>query len=471
MDEFERDEISEELMAEEEILEEEMLEEEITAEPLEEEQPEEQPPPAKPDKPIKGPRFWAWSVAVLLMLFGLVLTVPAAWNLMLGVPAVAGLVSEAGRRYESAGRAYELLAQMDMGSQGMGLSALGLSSGNFYYERQYALTAKRDGPLAILQSEELPPISQVFPARVPRGLRRLAAQCDALAEVYEGVSAQLDLLLMPGEQPDESEWQEMLLTAIEAAKALDGKAEANAIYYETIILQVTAADPEQKQASQERIAALKKDPAGAFWMYEAAERYLAIKDEDYDAVAALCAARLKRNRQDFQAMRDRVKAFYFSGGEAAAFKEADKYAKRAEAKEAMQMAKAEIYYRQGKYDEAIALCDAILDKADFDAPAATPAEETALRGAMEAASVKSTVLLLQGRPGEAIDLLQAARGNPYLLLAAYIAGGEWESEETQNLVMMLNYYGYPVPQAITDLSEGRTTIEKIFTEGWGGFDA
>jgi len=473
LDELEREEITaeprEEVPLEEELTEEDQPAEDRQEEEMIEEEPEEEgQPPEKPEKPIKGPRFWAWSVAVLLMLFGLLLAAPAMLNTMLGLTALTGLANEAGRKYESAARAYTSLYQTEMGAEGLGLGMLGISSGNFYYERQFALVGKLDGPLGLLQSEELPPMSYVFPERIPRGLRKLAAQCDELTEIFENYYGYLQALGEPAEGESESEW---LLEGLEIVRGEDPQADARGLYYETVALLHTAGYPEQKQASLERIAALKKHPAGAFWMYEGAELYFALTDGDYDAVAALCGARLRRNREDFPAMRYRVKALYLSGGEAMALAAADSYAKRPAARDHMQLAKAEIYYRQGEYDKAVALCDGILDKADLDAPAATAAQEAAQRSAMEAADVKSIVLLLQDRPEEAIELLETSRGNPYTLLAAYAVAGEWESERVQGIVMMLAYYGYDIPQAIEDLNEGKTTIAEIFTEGWGGFDA
>jgi len=101
--------------------------------------------------------------------------------------------------------------------------------------------------------------------------------------------------------------------------------------------------------------------------------------------------------------------------------------------------------------------------------------------------VKAVALLLQGKPGEAGDLLNEYMDVLYMygsymgnfdiggymctLLTAYAANGAWEGEEAQMILMQLSMNGYPVPQAITDLSEGKTTVEKIFAEGWGGFDA
>ena len=468
MDELERKEMTADPQ-EEEIEEEQELQGDLAEFELAEDYTQS---PEKPAKPIKGPRFLAWSVAVLLMLFGLVLTLPALWNLVLAIPALSGLVNEAGRRYDTAMEAYELLYNTDMTAQGWGVP--GLTSGKFYYERLYIVMDKREGPLAIIRSQDLPPISSVFPERMPRSLRRISAQCGALSGIAEALYGQLSDLGQPAEGQGESEW---LLEALETVRGADEQAQAHRLYYEAIALMHTAGSPGQKQTNLARIEALKQDPAGAFWMYGDYELYFAFQDEDYDALAAAFDARVKRDRQDLASMQRRVKALYLSAGEAKALAAAKKYARRPAAKGIAQVAKAEVCYRQGKYDEAIALCDGILEKA---VPASGTADGKGDYAAMEAVVVKATALLLQGKPGEAISLLEAVQedpyGNaslafPYTILAAYAAQGEWDGEKAQQLAMMLTYYGYDIPQSVTDLGEGKTTVEEIFTEGWGGFDA
>ena len=474
LDELEREEI-EETVEEEQLEEEQLAEEQPEEEEPEEEQIEELPgeeqPPEKPAKPIKGPRFLAWSVAVLLMLFGLVLALPALWNLVLSIPALSGLASEAARKYDSAAEAYELLYSTDMTAQGWGVP--GLTSGKFYYERMYVVTDKREGPLAIVQSQTMPPISDAFPERVPRSLRKIAARCEALSGIVDAFYELLSGQGQPAEGQGESEW---LLGVLETVRGADGQADAHGLYYEAIALMHTAGDSEQKQANLARIEALKKHPAGEFWMYGDYELYYALQDEDYAALAAAFGARAKRDREDFASMQRRVKALYLSAGETEALAAAKKYARRPAARNIAQVAKAEVCYRQGRCEDAIALCDGILEKA---VPAAETADGKGDFAAMEAATVKATALLLQGRPGEAVELLEAVQENPYggasvsfpyTLLAAYAVQGEWEGEAAQQLAMMLSYYGYDVPESIADLGEGKTTVEKIFTEGWGGFD-
>lgn len=488
MDELEREDITEEEITEEEQPDEELAGEELAGEELageelvdeeliDEELAEEEEPPAKPEKPIKGPRFWAWLVAVLLMLFGLVLTVPALWNAVLAVPALVGLADEAGRKYTSALEAYSQLDTLDMSTQGIGLP--GLSSGNFSMERRYIVWSRLYGPLAIVQSQ---PLENYFPegTRMPRSLRGLAARCDEIAAILEGFYAQLDATAQPAEGQSESEWA---LAALEAARALDDKAGERALYYDTIALQIGTGDPEQKEASLARLEALRKDPAAEPWMHEDIALYFALQDGDYTAMIPMCDARVKRNREDFLTMQYKVKALFLSGEEDKAFKTAAAYGRRAAAKTSMRLTEAELYYRKGEYGKAIALCDEILGAVDFDAVFTTVAELTPLGPAMEAARVKAVALLLQGSPEEARDLLKGAMedAGAYLqymnvdmnayactLLVAYTETGD--EEEAASLEAQLVYSGN-VPQAVTDLRTGNTTVEKIFTEGWGGFDA
>ena len=478
MDELEREEALVEVpeeVPEEEVQDEEMPEEEV---PQEEAPAQEEAKPAKPEKPIKGPRFWAWLIAAVMMLAGLVLSIPAMWNLLLVVPAVSGLISEAGRNYVSASQSYDFLYETDLTAQSFGLS--GLSGGNFYFERQFAMMGKVDGPLALAGNQEIPPISEFFPGRVPRSLRKLARQCDVLYDILEGFYMQMNLLEEPAEGESQAQWQ---LAGLEAARALDGEAEARALYYESLALLIAVQDEDLRQDSLERIEALRANPAAEPWMYDDPALLCARESGDYETLVALCDARLKRNRQDFPAMEIKVKALLLGGSPDKALAAADTYARRAVGKDSMLIVKAEVHYRQGDYDKALALCDGVLEKVSFDVPPATQAQAQALQAAMEAVGVKGIVLLLQGNPGEAAGLLKgvwdAAEQSSvtpslryvHTLLAAYAAAGALEGEEAQNVAMMLMYSGYGIPQAIIDLAEGETTVEEIFTEGWGGLDA
>ena len=478
MDELEREEIAEEEIAEEEQPDEELADEELVDEELaDEDLAEEEQPPAKPEKPIKGPRFWTWLVAVLLMLFGLVLTVPALWNAVLAVPAFAGLVNEAGRKYTSALEAYSQLDTLEAGAQGIGLP--GLSSGDFSMERRYVVWNRLYGPLAIVQSQ---PLENYFPegTRMPRSLRGLAAQCGEIADILEGFYAQLDATAQPAQGQSESEWA---LAALEAARALDDKAKARALYYDAIALQIGIGDPAQKQDSLARLEALRKNPAAEPWMHEDIALYYALQDGDYAAMIPMCDARVKRNREDFPAMQYKVKALFLGGEEDKAFKTAAAYGRRAAAKTTMRLTEAELYYRKGEYGKAVALCDEVLGAVDFNAAFTTVAELAPLGPAMDAVRVKAVALLLQGSPEEARDLLDGTMEavgaylqymnvdmNAYActLLVAYTEAGD--EEEAANLEAQLVYSG-SVPQAVMDLRAGNTTVEKIFTEGWGGFDA
>ena len=492
MDEFEREEIAAGPLENAEIEPEEMpeelqeeLQEETSEEPALEELPEELLPeeaqPAKKAKrPVKGPGAWAWIVAVVTMLLGLILLLPAMWFTSLSIPAVGGLVSEATGHYNKAMSAYQFLYTTDTNTQGFGVP--GLTSGEFPIERQYAMFGKLYGPLYFVQNQSsIPPIADSFPGGVPRSLRKLSAQCDELMAILEPVYAQLDAAGQPAEGQSESEW---ILETLAAAREAGGKAQARKLYYEVLSLYMTAGDPEQKQANLARIEEIKKDPAQEPWMHENMTLYFARQDGDAEAMLALSEARLKRNREDVTAMQDKVKALYLTGREQEAFKAADKYGRLSTAESAMKLLRAELYYRQGEYDKTIALCDPILEAADYEAQFASAEDLAPLGAAMEAARIKGITLMLQGKPEEARDLLTEVRdsvgayssylnidlaGYIYTLLAAHIESGDKEGAAALEAQMQISESD--LPQAIADLRAGKTTVKKIFTEGWGGFDA
>jgi hypothetical protein len=59
-----------------------------------------------------------------------------------------------------------------------------------------------------------------------------------------------------------------------------------------------------------------------------------------------------------------------------------------------------------------------------------------------------------------------------LLAAATEAGDdEYYDSFMENQMLDYIYSGYSLPPALEDLRAGRTTVEAIFTEGWGGFEA
>jgi len=406
---------------------------------------------------------------VLTMLFALPALLAASINLELTVPAVRGLAAEAARNYNDAQRAYRQLEEIDMVARSM---LPGLSSGSFLMERQYAVLGTLYGPLGM---RSMPPISETF-ARVPKSLRKLSQQYNA----FYGIVNNLQGLPGPAEGEDENEY---FLAALEILRDADGPGQANKPYYEAIALLNTIGDPAQKQANLARIATLKADPASEPWMYEEAEFYYAREDADYAALAALCDAHLERNRQDHTYMAIRVKSMFLAGRAEEALAAADAYAKYAEVRDSVWLVKAEIYYRQGEYGKAAALCDEVIGNRDFSAPLASQEDADAALPALEAVSIKGAALLLQGKNQEANDLLvgvwEGIRNNgmgltaqyAYTMLISHIAAKD-DSGAKALIETLQNEYGVAtLPQAITDLQEGKTTVEKIFTEGWGGFDA
>ena len=478
LDENEREFVQDEQLPDEEVQDEEVQDEEVQDEEVlqteetPEEAPGEQPPEEaneKPAKPIKGPGAGGWIVAALVLLFALVMAVPAMWNAGLAVPAVSGLLSEAGKNYQKALNAYEFLFNTDMRTDGW---ELGLTSGNFPFERQYAIHGKLNGPLKITQSENMPRIAEVFFNRLPRGLRKLSAQCDAIDAIFESMNTHL---MMTAEEQSRAEW---LLTGLEAARTADPLAGERRLIYDSLALHFAAGDPDQKKANLARLAALQKEPGAEWWMYEDIAFDYAIADRDYAEVIALSGTRLKRNREDIQTMRYNVKAIFLDSGAEKAFAAADRFARRPAAADAMELVKADIYCAQGDFDRAIALCDGILNGVDFTAPIMTPEQAQELYVAMETVRTKAGVLLaMGGEPEEARDMLYETWGMAdmhgagptmdffHTLLASYILAGD--TEEAAALSQQIG----AVPQSITDLQEGKTTVKEILTEGWGGFDA
>jgi len=381
-------------------------EEEPAAETPTEEIPEKELPaeePDKPEKPIKGPNAWTWLVAALAALFALMMLTPALLNMKLTFPAVAGLIYEAGRDYQSAMNSYEKLYNIDWDlSQ---IQNFGVSCGSFSFERQYAIWGRLYGPLFIVQNQNISLISEVFPERVPRSLRKLSEQCDILDDIFYGLDINI-----PERTEDQTDSQWML-AGLEATRSNDNAAESRRLYYECLTVHfslsdIANGDNNLKADCLERLAALKADPAAEPWMYEELELYFAREDGDYETIFRVCGARLGRNREDLTAMQLRVKALFLNGQEDNAFAAAETYAKHPVAHDVMRLAQAELYYRQGKYDQAIALCDGILGQIDIAAPPNSPAEAERLRTAMDAVKTKGVVLLLQGKPGEARELLK-----------------------------------------------------------------
>jgi hypothetical protein len=140
----------------------------------------------------------------------------------------------------------------------------------------------------------------------------------------------------------------------------------------------------------------------------------------------------------------------------------------------MLLYKAEMKYRDGAYDEAIALADEVTANAQAD--------EAYAAYIPEAAAYKAVALLLSDRAQEALELLRpfveegAQVSNSFVstLLAAAVAAGDeayYDSFEQEQLEIFTYYYGYSMPDSLEALKAGETTVEAIFTEGWGGFDA
>lgn len=436
----------------------------------EEEALDEPPPEAQeqpPQKRIKGPGAFAWLAAVLMLLFGVVMLIPSLCNSMLSVPALTGLLSEAMGQYEDAYAAYDFLEEIEPGIAELGESVFapgsgnvpGYTTGSFLSERRLlTVSRERGGPMSQYAQQYF---SAWFPegTRVPRSLRTISN----IAQAAANRNAQLN--------PDDAE-DVKYLNAIAAARAKDSD-KSRALIYDTLELYAYANQSMVSDEVGQRIEKLRKARGSKPWMYEDIAFYRALRMGDYDFVVHQCEQRLKRNKEDYASMLFKVKALYLAGDKEAAYALAETYGQDPVISNMMLLYKAELKYRDGDYDESIALADEVIAIAGADPQFA--------QYAPEAAAYKGAALLLAGKAQEALDLLRpfaesgAQVSNTFIstLLAAAIAAGDEDYYDTfmaQQLMMYQYTNGYELPPVLEDLRAGRATLQTIFTEGWGGFD-
>jgi len=340
-------------------------------------------------------------MALLMLLFALAIAAPAMWNTSQGLQAFSGLLSEAKKNYTSALNTYTLLHETDLRTDGWDLlgNDLGLDSGNFPMERQYIIEGKTVGPLYFMYSGSLPRITDVY-SKAPKSLRRLSAQCNIIGSILEGLGTVLQAPAAEG-QPT-AEWQ---LAGLEKVHGADEQAKERKLYYDSIAVHIAASDPGMKPVNLLRIAELRKEPAAEFWMYEDTAFDYAVEDGDYAAVIAFCDTRLKRNREDLLAMQYKVKALFLNGDAEKAFAAVEDCAKHPLAADVMQVAKAELFVRQERYEEAVFLCETVLNQAAPTEPLQSQVELQSLQCAMEAARIKALALLMMGNAEEARNML------------------------------------------------------------------
>ena len=439
---------------------------EEAAEQDQEDEAEEEKP--KASKAIKGPGAFAWLAAILMMLFGLVMFIPSLCNAILAIPAISGLLAEAANQYQSAYEAYDFLAEIEPSIAQLGEAvfvpgsgaAPGYTTGNFIQERQLLSVSQQAGPMSQYTMQYF---SMWFPegTRVPRSLKMNSA----VAQVVANMNEQLDT---------EDEDDVRYLNAVKAARKADTD-KSHALLYDVLELYEYADQSLVSDELGERLDAIKNARGSKPWMYENIAFYRAIRMGDYDFVARQSADRLKRNGESYDSMLFQVKATYLTGDKKKAYELAVKYGENDVVANMMLLYTAELKYRDGDYGEAIALADEVAANAAGDPQLA--------QYVSEAAAYKAVALLLSGKAKEALAFLrQAVEENSEVsnnfistLLAAAITAEDWEYYESfmdsQEMMMAQYVNGYSVPTVLEELKAGQTTLETIFIEGWGGFDA
>ena len=422
---------------------------------------------------------------------------PALMNTRLAMPAVKGIAMETARRYSAAAAAYNELLTLDeevaaWGAENFAFSeGPAFSTGGYAYKRFVLLINKLDG---LLYAHET--ASQYLPAgvRAPLRLRKLLEQMEAANPdaINETIGANLDPAINeidPNTKQythDEKERAAFVLEAVREAREKDGAKERK-LLYDSIELSYAASLDITSDDVGRMLAALKTAAGSEPWMYERAEIARAREMEDYAVMAEIFARRFGRNRDDDDALAGQAKALYLSGDEARAEKLMKKYG-RGRTMGYMAALKAELLLREGKYEEAVEVCDdatarGVAMKEDMAAPLANGS------GIMEAVAQKAAALMLQGKAREALDLLNETAEAPYgemgqnylcaMLAAAVLAE---DTETSQGMAMYMQQSGYTLPAGVFNVEMSMSpeggfgldvqllkTIEEIYTEGWGGF--
>lgn len=465
---------------------------EISEEDSEEGNPDEIPEEA-PDAAAQPLKLGVGAVLAMVgvVVLAFVMLVPAIWNARLTAPAVKGLALEAARRCNGAASAYSDLLMLEQETAAWGAENFSFGEEPAFSTASYAL--KRFVPLVykldgLLAAHEM--ASQYVPkdARVPLRLRRLLERMEPLDAIDENIQASLSPAITEVDlngNPVNDEQAQLLfwMEAVRAAREKD-KAKDRKLFYDSRELNYAAAIDVTSDDVGRLLAALKKEAGSEPWMYENVEIMRAWKMEDFATMAEGFAARLKRSRDEDSSLVARAKALYLSGDKAQAEKLIKKYGKGRTLGN-MAALRAELLLREGKYKEAIAICDeAIAKGAAMTEEMTEPLENGG--GIMEAVAQKAAALLLQGKTQEAYTLLDETAAAPYgaisqnylcMMLAAAILAED--TETVQGLAMYMQQRGYTLPAGIFEMEtspEGimqnvrlLKTIKEICTEGWGGF--
>ena len=215
----------------------------------------------------KGAGGWAWSVAVMVMLFGLFMLIPAGLNTALGAYALLGLSHEAMGDYESAIAIYS----MDMGQEieawavdnfSFGNSeAPGFTTNNFGIARSLGIISKQASPLDFVRNQQFMSLFGQL-NRVPRSMKDFAAQVELIDGLFAAVE---ELAWELGTQPT----IEQELQLLETMRVQDRNATRHKLIYDAVALFWVAMDDLASEEVTERLEALMSEPGSEAWMYEA----------------------------------------------------------------------------------------------------------------------------------------------------------------------------------------------------------
>ncbi|MDR3314136.1 MAG: hypothetical protein LBS96_06730 [Oscillospiraceae bacterium] len=427
-----------------------------------------------------------WGFAVILaVVFALPALGLAIGNGYIALPALQGLYCGNQRRVVSAEAAYEtafdraakaeevrlkLFNVKSVNGETAAEAPTGFSIGSFANARIALLLRKTGGPLV---SAEWVNGFLEGGARVPKSMEPLVAEFQEMEAFFSEISYTLNSAYsaaMPEDEeteaPENSAVMALLLEALESSRASDEDAEKHAPYYDYYTCNILMDQPEQLKP----LLAEMKKAGRESWVYEDVERYMALQEQEYATVVKLSEGRLARNAEDSEALLEQVRALWLQGKQAEAERLAAKKQTGALMQATAKVARAELLYRDGKFAEAIALCDAVIEEAQ-----AAP-ESDSTRGARAGAAVtaKAIALLLQGDGADASALLKdttqqdyaAQLGTPFFCVAL-AAAYQNDSEFYQSIAYLFDNSGVAIPQEIQDLIFGETTIADIFQKGWG----
>jgi len=471
----------------------------------------------------------AWLALIAVCLLAAAALVPAWQYTRLAVPAARGVFMESAGRCNSAASAYNELRYLEQevaewGAENFAFGELpAFATGDFAIERFVPLIYKLDGLLSAYEaaSQHL----QEGPVR-PLRVRRLLARIAPLDEMNQLIGENLDPAaneMNPATgQPahDQQARARFLLEATQAARAKDEAAKDRALLYDAIELNFAVSLDAGSKETERRIAALKKAAGSEPWMYEGAQLMRARATDDFSVLAEVFASKFARNREDYESLTGQAKALHLGGETAKAGRIIKKYS-RGQTEGFMQALRAELLIREGKYQEAIDICDKVIATGKVMNEMTAPSARGS--GIMGAVAQKGAALLCLDRAQEAHDLFSGAMEAPFgepgqafmgATLAAAILAGDDEAAQMQAMIMQ--QYGYTVSKDIFEIETERieqelealkeeyledgmeleefleqheitleefleltaqtkttvslaSTLEEIYTEGWGGF--